>query len=108
VAGKLDYLELLQTAIRQKHKCDAVHRESVFVHESFEGKTIWKGDVEVFDLVDHPEAKKCFAWSHQEKQNNKRVKLITMLDKWPVNSAETAVRTAIFFDVQPVSSRPRT
>jgi hypothetical protein len=73
-----------------------------------DGQTIWEGHVEVFDLKDHREAETCYAWSHWEEGlsghvlNSETMRLITVLGKRPVNSPEMAVRTAIFFDVQPV------
>jgi hypothetical protein len=73
-----------------------------------DGQTIWEGNVEVFDLKDHAEAERCYAWSHREEGmnghvlNSENMRLITVLGKRPVNSPEMAVRTAIFFDVQPV------
>ncbi|HXB60026.1 MAG TPA: hypothetical protein VNU95_10695 [Candidatus Acidoferrales bacterium] len=73
-----------------------------------DGQTIWEGNVEVFDLKDHLEAERCYAWSHREEGtsghvlNCENMRLITVLGKRPVNSPEMAVRTAIFFDVQPV------
>jgi hypothetical protein len=35
------------------------------VREVFRGKTIWQGNVEVFDLDGHPKAKRA-GWSHPE------------------------------------------
>jgi hypothetical protein len=87
---------LLQAAIRQLHKCEAVHNKTVFVDEKFEGKTVWKGDVEVFELTGHPKAARCFAWFHGEK--GKSVRTIALLERWPVDSPHTAVRFAIAFD----------
>lgn len=60
------YIESLQAAIKQLHRCDAEYLESVSVHEIFNGQTVWNGTVEVFSLANHPKAKRCFAWSHKE------------------------------------------
>jgi len=35
------------------------------VHETFQGQTVWNGDVEVFK-VNHPEADAAYAWSTSE------------------------------------------
>jgi hypothetical protein len=56
--NKQDYIAQVQVAISQLHNCGAMWRETVPVHELFQGKTIWEGDVEVFDLHDHPKAKR--------------------------------------------------
>jgi hypothetical protein len=108
---KENYLVLLRSAIQQKHGCAAQHRESIHVHETLDRKTIWEGDVEVFELAGHPEAEKCYAWSHREPGtsghilNCENMRLITVLGKRPVGSPEMAVRAAIFYDVQPVPAR---
>lgn len=99
MASKLDYLTVLQSAIRQTHNCDAVHCETVPVHEMLGGQTVWKGDVEIFELTGHGEAKRCYAWVYQDGGEGARY--VTVLEKHSVNSAEMAVKSAIFFNVQP-------
>ena len=103
MANNLNYLALLRAAIRQTHNCEAVHCQTVPVHETIDGKTIWQGEVEVFDLDGHAEAKKCFAWSHHEKGKGER--FVTVLEKQLVNSPEMAVKSAIFFDAEPAPYR---
>ncbi|MGH7978560.1 MAG: hypothetical protein ACREE6_04250 [Limisphaerales bacterium] len=108
---KPDYLTLLRQAIEDRHKCRAVHRESVHVHETMDDRTIWSGEVEIFDLSGHAEAERCYAWSHRERGatggilNSENMRLITVLGKRPVDSPKMAVRTAIFYDVQPAPMR---
>ncbi|HEV2320631.1 MAG TPA: hypothetical protein VGV18_12820 [Verrucomicrobiae bacterium] len=105
------YLKLLQQAIEERHKCGAVHRESVHVHETMDHQIVWTGKVEVFDLSDHPDAAICYAWSHREKGpsggilSSENMRLITVLGKRPVNSPQMAVRAAIFYNVQPAPLR---
>ena len=50
----MTYLEELREVIRRLHGADAAHVESVPVKETFKGKTVWEGVVEVFDLHGHP------------------------------------------------------
>jgi hypothetical protein len=99
MAKSVEYLLLLQAWIEQEHQCDAVHRESVHVHETVDGRTIWKGDVEVFDLIGHVGAKGCFAWWYDD--GSKGVQVVTVLERAPVTSAAMAVKSAVFFDAQP-------
>lgn len=74
-------------------------------------QTMWAGEVEVFDLIGHAEAERCYAWSHREKDtngnvlNSEKFKLITVLGKRPVDSPKMAVRAAIFYNVQPAPFR---
>jgi hypothetical protein len=82
----------LKDAIRATHGCESLHVESVPVKEVFEGETAWEGTVEVFDLVGHPEAQRCYAWSYQDGDQNK---IITVLGISPVGSPESAVKVAI-------------
>ena len=49
-----EYIERLHMVITQLHECDALHTESVPVHEVFQGQTAWEGVVEVFELIVHP------------------------------------------------------
>ena len=109
---KPDYLTLLQQAIEERHKCRAVHLDSVHVHETMGDKTIWAGEVEVFELAGHADANRCYAWSHREPGtsgsvlNSETMRLITVLGKRPVDSPQIAVRAAIFYDVQPAHINP--
>jgi len=107
VANKQDYLARLQTAISHLHNCGATWRESVSVHEVFRGKTLWRGDVEVYDLTGHPKAKRAFGWSHPEGQDDKGERFVAVLEIPPVTSAETAVKISIVKDVKEANESAR-
>lgn len=55
---------------------------------------MWEGEVEVFDLHDHPDAPRVYAWAH-ETEDADGLRHITVLHVPPVVSPETAVRAAI-------------
>jgi hypothetical protein len=55
-----NYIEELKVAIRYLHGGEATHVESVPVTKTFQGKTVWEGIVEVFDLRAHELA--CGKW----------------------------------------------
>ena len=74
--------------------CKATWVKSVPVKEVFEGETVWEGVVQVFNLQDHPTAKRCYAWSRETEGSNKR-KFFAVLHKRPVDSPEKAVKAAI-------------
>jgi hypothetical protein len=57
-------IEALAKAMLDLHSCKAMWVESVPVKEVFEGKTIWEGIVQVFE-VDHSKSRLCYAWSHE-------------------------------------------
>jgi hypothetical protein len=79
----------LKNAIRATHGCDSLHVESVPVVEQFENEAAWKGTVEVFELVGHPQAKRAYAWSQRDGDE---LKPTTVLHLGPVDSPESAVR----------------
>lgn len=94
------YIERLQLAVEHLHKCSAVHRSTVPVEEVFQGKTIWKGRVEVFDLTGHPKAKRAYAWSHRDGKDDSDERFVAVLEIPPVTSPETAVKVAIAAEVK--------
>jgi hypothetical protein len=100
VANKQDYLARLQVTISQLHNCGALWRESVPVEEIFNGKTIWKGEVEVFDLTGHLKAKRAYGWSHPDGDDNAGERFVTVLEIPPVHSAEVAVKISISADLK--------
>ena len=81
-------IETFVNAIRKTHGCGAELRSDVPVSEQFEGQTVWKGRVLVFDLIDHPTATTCCAWSVGNR-------VTAVLHEGPVDSPQAAVRAAI-------------
>jgi hypothetical protein len=59
-----------------------------------------KGDVEVFDFMGYPKAKRAYAWSHLDGANDERTRFVAVLEIPPVVSAETAVRVQIVADTK--------
>jgi hypothetical protein len=92
------YIELLKQAIRRLHGVDSTHVETVPVKETFNGQTIWDGNVEVFDLYDHSQAKKVYAWTHETDDPDKPQRQVTVLHIPPVTSPQLAVRAVIISD----------
>ena len=79
-------------AIKATHGVDSQFVKSTPVHLIWEGKSIWKGIVDLFELVDHPKAEHCYAWRFY---NDRQWHYTTVLEIPPVESAETAVQVAI-------------
>jgi hypothetical protein len=84
----------LQEAIRKMHGCESRFLETVAVHEKLKNETVWVGDVQVFELVGHPKATRCYAWSFFNEDSRKR-RYIAVLGDGPVVSAATAVQVYI-------------
>ena len=86
------YIAHLQAVFKKLHGCEAKHIETVPVIERFKGKTVWEGDVEVFDLIGHPKAKRGYAWAYNKDKGSDT---IAVLELPPVISPKTAVQAAI-------------
>ena len=95
MVSRRDYLARLTVAVMELHKCGALHRQTVPVHEVFRGKTAWRGRVEVFDLSGHPKAKRAYAWSHRTGPGDQQERFVTVLELPPVTDPQTAVKVAI-------------
>jgi hypothetical protein len=91
----MTYIEELKDVIHKLHGATATHRASVPVKEVFNGKTVWDGIVEVFDLEGHPKANTAYAWSHVTDDPANPKRHVTVLHIPPAVSPETAVRAAI-------------
>ncbi len=95
----MSYLDELRAAIRRAHDCDAEHVESVPVREDFQGRTLWQGRVEVFDLQGHARARRCYAWAHAEEDETD-ADYVTVLAVPPVDSPQDAVKAALLREVR--------
>ena len=82
----------LRDAIEDGHECKTLHDHSVPVREIFGEQVVWEGFVEVFALMGHPKATRCYAWSFKDGSTTR---CITVLELPPVESPQTAVRAAI-------------
>ena len=98
MANKQDYIAALRAAIWNMHSCGAVHHETVHVHESLQGQTVWDGDVEIFELMQHPKAKRAYAWAHLDGLKDEETRFVVILEIPPVESAKTAVQASIMAD----------
>jgi hypothetical protein len=106
VANKRDYIAALRFAIWNMHGAWGVHRETVHVHETFRGKTVWKGEVEVFDITEHPKAKRVYAWAHLDGPKDDKTRFVAVLELPPVKDAKTAVQASIMADSPKGRSQP--
>jgi len=89
------YIEELQDVIRRLHGVESRHVESVPVKETFQGKTVWDGIVEVFELRGHPMVSRAYAWVHDTDDPKQLRRHVVVLHLDPVTSPVLAVRAAI-------------
>ncbi|MEZ5404934.1 MAG: hypothetical protein R3F23_01805 [Verrucomicrobiia bacterium] len=85
----------IEKAIASKEGCVCSFSHAVNVTEKFKGQTVWDGSVLVYNLSGH-KAKHCYAWV--DPSNNQ---LVTVLEFYPVQSPETAVRAYIASRAKP-------
>lgn len=90
-----EYIEELREVIRRVHGVESEHIESVAVKETFQGKTVWDGIVEVFELKGHETAHRVYAWAHETDDPDRPRRHVTVLHLHPIKSAQDAVKAAI-------------
>ena len=86
-------IERLQQAIRDLHGLESTHLRSEAVRETFRGKTVWEGMVDVFVVTGHPKASVAYAWSHETDEGGRRYVAVLGVD--PIKSPLDAVRAHI-------------
>ena len=94
----MNYIEELQDVIRKLHGAETTHVETVPVVETFNGQTVWEGEVEVFDLLDHPTASRIYAWSHDTDDPSNPRRHVTVLHLPPAITPRKAVQASIVSD----------
>ena len=83
-------------AIRHLHDVGAKHVATERVVETHDGKIVWAGDIEIFDLIGHAKAKRCYAWSEATKGDKRR--FFAVLHGAPVESAQAALQASFLAD----------
>ncbi len=78
-------------AIRETHGASAELIDWARIVETFEGETVWEGEVLVFELEGHPTALRCYAWEVDGT-------VTAVLHIGPVDSPQKAVRASILAD----------
>jgi hypothetical protein len=91
-------LPALVEAIRHMHGCEATFVESVPVHETFNGATVWDGEIQVFDVKSGKPASRVYAWSYATEGSKRR--FFAVLHEGAIDSAVKAVRAAIVADAK--------
>lgn len=94
----MTYIEELQQVIRRLHGSESTHVETVPIIETWEGQTVWEGEVEVFDLHDHPETSRVYAWTHETEDADNPKRHVTVLHVPPATSPRKAVQLSIVKD----------
>ncbi len=88
-------LKALKRAIKDLHGLEAVHLRSEKVLETFQGKTVWEGTVEVYQVAGHPKASLCYAWNFPDPVKPKETRYVAVLGVTPIDSPKKAVQAFI-------------
>jgi hypothetical protein len=91
----MSHIDELRDVIRRLHGVESTHVASVPIKETFQGRTVWEGAVEVFDLIGHSSASRLYAWSHATDDPENPQRHVTVLHSHPITSPLLAVRAAI-------------
>ena len=81
-------IQAFERAIRAVHGGNPRFVDRVRVEENFQGERVWDGEVLVFELLDHPSARRCYAWEVDGE-------VTAVLEEGPVHCAKDAVQAAI-------------
>ena len=96
LAEKLAYRQQLKDAIWRLHGCESEYAGRDDVIEDFvDDDLYWSGDVEIFRLLGHPRAKRCYAWSQFTGEADGDMRYVAILELPPVDSPQAAVRAAL-------------
>jgi hypothetical protein len=87
-----NHIEHLHRVIEHLHCCDAIHVEAVPLDLDTVSATVWTGMIDIFELIGHPRAQRCYAWLLPNQSTGRGSKVVTVLELPPVVSAETAVK----------------
>ena len=86
-------LPALREAILHLHGVASHFVESVPVHETWQGETVWRGEVSVFNLVPGGPATRCYAWSYATEGTKRQ--FVAVLHAKGIDSPVAAVRAYI-------------
>lgn len=84
----------LKRVIETQHGGTATFLQSVRVHKGPEKPTVWDGVVHLFDLKDHPKARRAYAWSAPIAGSSKG-RYFAVLHMGRITSPQEAVAAAI-------------
>jgi hypothetical protein len=92
--GQETYIVALQRIVSEIHGCASVHFQTVRVREVIVEKVVWEGDVEVFAVLGHPRAQRCFAWVLRQASNGDEVRFFAVLETSVVRTPLDAIKFA--------------
>jgi hypothetical protein len=95
---KID-IDQLEHAIQSQHGGTATFVQSIPVRETFEGQTVWEGVVHVFDLEDHSQATRAYAWASPIEGSTKRRFFAVLHNLLHASLESSSQSIRLFFDI---------
>jgi uncharacterized protein YndB with AHSA1/START domain len=86
-------MDRVARTIEELHDATALWEATIPVHRAPDERAVCEGKVEIFQLVGHPRAQRCFAWEGENGSGERTVHVVLRLP--PIDSAEDAVRSVI-------------
>lgn len=90
-------IDIIRENIRKSDSCEARHVQSVPIREEHEGKVVWDGVVEVFEL-DDPDATTAYGWRHENDDGRMVTNVVIGVE--PINRPRDAVRAAVVAEMR--------
>ena len=85
--------DLLKRVIESQHGGTGTFVQSVRVHKAPPGRDQWDGMVHIFDMRNHPQARRAFAWAAPIKGGTKP-RYFAVLQQGKIKSPADAVKAA--------------
>lgn len=60
------YMEALKEAVQEQLGCASSVVSTEHFRETHDGNVVWDGDMVLFDLINHPTARQCYAWANEK------------------------------------------
>lgn len=98
-------IKRLKNIVQLIHGFEAEHVSTIPVTARSQGEAVWEGNVELFNLIGHPNAEGCYAWSFIDESNSEKISAV--LNVHPVTSAAKAVRADILARAKSASAGRR-
>jgi hypothetical protein len=86
-------IDILRQVILERTGCSTGHVSTVPVNETFQAKTVWQVEVQVFDVIHNPKVSRCYARAYQDEDG--KTQYMVVLGLPPVESAQDAVKAAM-------------
>jgi hypothetical protein len=86
------YITALERVIFELHACASQHLETVHVKEDVAGKLGCEGDVEVFGLIGHRRATRCYAWVPERGAKDEHTRFFAVLENTVIRTPLDAIK----------------